>query len=142
MDAIQGAVLFVKFKYLNGWTYLRIEKANLYRSLLNLSKCYYIPPVNKDSKHVYHIFSIFHPYRDELASFLGQNNIFTGMHYPIPLHLQNAFSDLKYKKGDFPCSEKFTHQQLSLPLYPEIKNEDIHRVASLINQFSIKKKST
>jgi dTDP-4-amino-4,6-dideoxygalactose transaminase len=144
MEGMQGAVLGVKLKYLNQWTDLRRNNAEKYRLILDGLKNIKLPKEMPYAKHVYHLFviQVLAPanksgakLRDELADYLKQNGIFTGLHYPIPLHLQTCFKDLGYKKGDFPVSETLADTCLSLPMYPELSDDKIEFVASKIKEF-------
>lgn len=135
MDGIQGAVLRVKLQYLEDWTERRRSRARLYQSLLADS------PVRVASelpgrRHVYHILSVFHPERDRLQEHLNRQGIQTGIHYPNPVHLQKAYAALGHNRGDFPVSERIAAEQLSLPIYPELSDEDVHCVAEAIRAFS------
>jgi dTDP-4-amino-4,6-dideoxygalactose transaminase len=87
------------------------------------------------AKHVYHLYVIRAPRRDDLAKHLEANGISTGLHYPIPLHMQAAFKQLGYKAGDFPVTEKAANEILSLPMYPELTPEMIKYVAQNIRAF-------
>ena len=82
-----------------------------------------------------HVFSIFHPRRDELQPFLADRQIQSGKHYPVPLHLQEAFADLGYRQGDFPVSERIAREQLSLPIYPEMPGEDVDAVCDAVAEW-------
>jgi dTDP-4-amino-4,6-dideoxygalactose transaminase len=144
MEGMQGAVLGVKLKYLKQWTDLRRNNAQKYRLVLDGLKSIKLPEEMSYAKHVYHLFVIQvlasakksgTSLRDELADYLKQNGIFTGLHYPIPLHLQTCFKDLGYKKGDFPVSETLADTCLSLPMYPELSDDKIEFVASKIKEF-------
>ena len=134
MDGFQGAVLNVKLKHLNKWTEQRREKARLYNQLL-----LGIADTQKEAdyaKHVYHLYVVRVKEREKLAEFLKSKEIDTGIHYPIPIHLQEAYSDLGYKQGDFPISEKITNEILSLPIYPELTEEQIKHVVNSIKEFT------
>jgi dTDP-4-amino-4,6-dideoxygalactose transaminase len=136
MDGIQGAILRVKLRYLEGWTEARRRIAARYRErLANLG----VQPAQEAEgrRHVYHVFSIFHPRRDELLEFLRARGIQTGKHYPIPLHLQEAYAELGYRKGDFPVSERIGREQLSLPIYPEMSDADVDLVCAAIGDWAI-----
>ncbi len=139
MDGIQGAVLGVKLKYLDKWTEERRRVAAKYRELLGNFEQIIIPKEMDYAKHVYHLYVILvkgrSEKRDELMKFLNENGVFTGLHYPIPLHLQKCFSELGYKKGDFPVSEKLAENGLSLPMYPELNDSQIEYVADKIKSF-------
>jgi dTDP-4-amino-4,6-dideoxygalactose transaminase len=134
MDGIQGAVLGVKLKYLDGWTEQRRANADLYRDLAQDTEFTFTQEVG-ERRHVYHIFSVFHPERDRLMAHLQANDVQCGMHYPFPVHLQKAYSDLGHKVGDFPVSERVANYQLSLPMYPEMARADIERVVDVLKTF-------
>ena len=140
MEGIQGAVLGVKLRYLNKWTDARRRVASKYREILGNHEQIILPKEMPYAKHVYHLFVIQiakggSEKRDKLASFLNENGISTGLHYPIPLHLQKCFSDLGYKKGDFPVSERLADNGLSLPMYPELSDIQIEYVCEKIKHF-------
>lgn len=134
LDTIQAAVLRVKLKYLEEWTKLRIENAKYYDELLS-SDNVITPYVQENARHVYHLFVVRVKKRDMLRKVLKENNISTGLHYPIPLHLQPAYKYMDYKKGDFPVSEKSSKEIISLPLWPEMEKETIRKVSHKINDF-------
>jgi dTDP-4-amino-4,6-dideoxygalactose transaminase len=135
MDAIQGAILGVKLGHLDDWTEARRVHARRYRELLEGSGIRVAAEV-PGRRHVYHIFSIFHPERDRLRDTLGQAGIQTGIHYPIPVHLQGAYRDLGHKPGDFPVTERVANEQLSLPMFAELTDEEIALVAQEVNAFA------
>lgn len=140
MDGIQGAVLGVKMKHIEKWTNDRRKVAAKYKELLENFEEIILPAEMDYAKHVYHLYVIRvskggSEKRDSLGRFLNENGISTGLHYPIPLHLQKCFSDLKYKKGDFPVSEKLAETGLSLPMYPELNDNQIEYVAEKIMEF-------
>ena len=134
MDAIQGAILRVKMRRLEEWTEQRRRLAGLYRERLGNLPLRTATEV-AGRRHVYHIFSVFHPERDRLQDFLAERGIQTGKHYPIPLHLQECFADLGHRKGDFPVSERVGDEQLSLPLYPEMTDADVEVVTGAIGEW-------
>jgi len=139
MDGIQGAVLGVKLKYLDKWTEGRRKVAIKYRELLENFEQIILPKEMEYAKHVYHLYVIQvkdgSEKRDMLMKFLNENGVSTGLHYPIPLHLQKCFSELGYKNGDFPVSEKLAEKGLSLPMYPELNDSQIEYVAEKIKLF-------
>lgn len=138
MEGIQGAVLGVKLRHLNKWTEGRRNVASKYRELLSDMEEIILPAELPYGKHVYHLFVIQaggSEKRDKLVSFLNENGISTGLHYPIPLHLQKCFSELGYKKGHFPVSEKLAESGLSLPMYPELSEAQIEYVCEKIRAF-------
>lgn len=129
MDGIQGAVLGVKLKYLAGWNDARRKHAALYDSLLADMKEIVLPRQMDYAKHVYHIYAVRVNNRDALAARLAENGITCLIHYPLPVHLQDAYASLGLKKGSFPVAEKSAGELLSLPMYPELTREQIVYVA-------------
>jgi len=119
MDAFQGAVLAIKLRYLDAWTKSRRRLAALYRERL-ADLPLQLPTEAADHRHVWHLFVVLHPDRDRLRCELEAKGIGTGLHYPIPVHLQKAFSHLGYGPGDFPVAERIARECLSLPLFPEM----------------------
>ena len=134
MDAIQGAILRVKLRRAEQWTEQRRRIAAMYRERLgNLPLR--IASEAPGRRHVYHIFSVFHPARDRLQAFLAERGIQTGKHYPIPLHLQECYAHLGLGRGDFPVAERVGDEQLSLPLYPEMTEADVDVVTAAIGDW-------
>lgn len=134
MEAIQGAVLRVKLKHLDAWTNARRELANVYsRQLADSGVRLLAEPA--ETKSVYHIFPLFSPDRDELREHLHANGISTGVHYPIPVHMQHGFSNLGYKEGDLPLTEQVCREVLSLPMYPELEHATALQIAESVRQF-------
>ncbi len=130
MEGIQGAVLGVKLNHLEKWTEGRRKAAARYRELLADIPQIKLPKEMENVRHVYHLFVIQveeggSPKRDQLAEHLKNNGIFTGMHYPVPLHLQKCFASLGYKKGEFKVTEKLAETGLSIPMFAELSNEQI-----------------
>lgn len=137
MEGIQGAVLGVKLNHLLQWTEGRRQAAARYRALLEPCDEIILPQEMPYARHVYHLFVIRvrNGKRDALMQFLNEQGISTGMHYPIPLHLQPCFAHLGYQIGDFPVSEELAQSGLSLPMYPELTEEQISYVADTIRSF-------
>ena len=140
MEGIQGAVLGIKLKHLDKWTEGRRKVAAMYNSLLKDVEQIKLPLELEYAKHVYHLFVIqiksgVSQQRDSLAKYLNERGVSTGLHYPIPLHIQPCFSELKYKKGDFPITEKLAESGLSLPMYPELSEEQIKYVCDCVRDF-------
>jgi dTDP-4-amino-4,6-dideoxygalactose transaminase len=137
MEEIQAAVLNVKLKYIENWTEKRRKTADKYNEqLTNLHKDEIIRPYCPDNvKAVYHLYIIRAKKRDELSKFLNSKGIQTALHYPIPLHMQKAYSYLNHKEGDFPVAEKCCKEILSIPMYPEISDEQINYVCETIKSF-------
>ncbi len=135
LDEIQAAILRVKLKRLDEWNKLRRKNASIYNELLEDMDEVVMPLEAEDAKHVYHLYVIRTERRDELQQWLKSKGIGTGLHYPIPLHLQRAYEYLGYKEGDFPVAEECAKQILSLPMFPELTREEIEKVVSEIKRF-------
>ena len=133
LETMQGAILRVKLRHLEDWTEARRAAAARYNNLLAGSG---IPTPREvpDTRHVYHIYAIRSPNRDELQAEMTKAGIQTGIHYPTPVHLLPAYVDLGYTKGQFPHSEKAAAEVLSLPIYPELTLAMQERVADALNQ--------
>lgn len=134
MEGIQGAVLGAKLPHLAGWTAARRRTAHRYHELLR-STPLVLPKEESWAESVYHLYVVRHPGRDRLREHLEANEIGSALHYPLPLHLQKCFASLGYKAGDFPVAELAAKTCLSLPIFPEISDEQVELVASTINGF-------
>ncbi|MGO7157594.1 DegT/DnrJ/EryC1/StrS family aminotransferase [Rhizobium leguminosarum] len=132
MDAIQGAILRVKLRHLEGWTEARRAHARRYSTLLAGSTDLTIPVEAADRRHVYHVYAIRSHDRDGLQRLLSAEGIPSGLHYPIPVHLQKAHADLGYQAGDLPVSEAAAREVLSLPIYPEMPVRHVDQVAAAL----------
>lgn len=135
LEGIQAAVLNVKMQYIESWTDLRRRNAEIYRHHLSGIPEITLPVEMPYARHVYHLFVVRVPRRNELRDYLDKHGISTGLHYPIPLHLQEAYSGLGYKRGDFPIAEAYASEILSLPMYPELTEQQIEYVSSCIQKF-------
>lgn len=135
MDTLHAAVLNVKLPHLDAWNEARRARAEDYTNKL-VGSGVTVPTVAEGCKHVYHLYVIRYSKRDALQKFLSERGIGTGVHYPLPLHLQPAYSDLGYKEGDFPDTEKAAKEILSLPMYPELGVEQVEIVAAAINEYT------
>jgi dTDP-4-amino-4,6-dideoxygalactose transaminase len=133
MDGLQGSILRVKLRHLEEWTQARRARAATYRTLLAESELQ-LPEEMPYARHVYHVFAVRTPQRDELQRALLAHGVQTGIHYPVPVHLQPAYADLGYNKGDFPCAERAANEVLSLPMYPELSHTDQECVAAAVRQ--------
>ncbi len=131
MDGIQGAILRVKLGYLDTWTEARRAHAALYEEHLANSNVI-TPTVMPYSYHVYHVYVVRTTRRNALQHKLQEQGIQTGIHYPIPVHLQQAYADLGYKVGDFPCAELAAKEVLSLPMYAELSSKEIEIVSTVV----------
>jgi dTDP-4-amino-4,6-dideoxygalactose transaminase len=133
MDGIQGAILRVKLRYLEKWTADRQRHAQHYDKLLQGGPV--VTPLQMPyARHVYHIYAIRTLHRSSLQQALDIQGIQTGIHYPIPVHLQEAYSDLGYKQGDFPCSEEVAAEVLSLPMYAELSHQQIEAISQVVGR--------
>jgi len=133
MDAIQGAVLGVKLRRLDSWIDARRERASSYGELLS-GLPLQLPTEAVDRKHAWHLYVVLHPERERIQAELDTMGIDTGMHYPIPVHLQGAYAHLGHTRGDFPVSERIAAQCLSLPMYPELTGPQQDAVASALER--------
>ncbi len=137
LEEIQAGVLNVKMKYIEKWTDNRRKAAMLYTETFNsLGISEVVTPYHPDHVDpVYHLFIIRVQNREKLMDHLNKNGVQNGLHYPLPLHMQKAYSHLNYKPDDFPVAKKYANEILSIPMYPEITEEMIHYVCSTIKKF-------
>ncbi|MBX2859798.1 MAG: DegT/DnrJ/EryC1/StrS family aminotransferase [Vampirovibrio sp.] len=135
LDTLQAAILNVKLPHLADWNTARAQWAALYNELLAGIDEIDLPKTGADRTHVYHLYVIQTPHRDALMAHLKEQGIHTGIHYPIPLHLQPAYHHLGYKQGRFPVSEALAARCLSLPMFPEMTEQEIHTVAREVRSF-------
>jgi len=134
MEGIQGAVLGIKLKHLDAWTQGRRRVAHRYHELLAQTPLK-LPREADYAESAWHLYVVRHPRRDELKKHLESEHVGCALHYPLPLHLQKAYAHLGYKAGDFPVSEKAARECLSLPIYPELTDAQVERVADVIKDF-------
>ena len=135
LDTIQAAFANTKLKYLEAWNARCHEIATMYRNNLIGVEI----PVDQDWEYcVYHNFVIKTDKRDSMMKYLKDNGVDTRVHYPIPIHLQKAAEKLGYKNGDFPNTEIFSKTMISLPIYPELTNEEVYYVIEMVNSFNSK----
>jgi dTDP-4-amino-4,6-dideoxygalactose transaminase len=135
MDGLQGAILNVKLKHLPKWNEARRKIAIKYDNLLKNLDDLIIPQEANYAKHVYHIYAIRVKNRDALLKDLADNDIFCGIHYPISVHLQEAYSELDNQNFNLPISEKVVSELLSLPMYPELADDQQRRVRDKIEEY-------
>ena len=134
MGGLEGASLQVKLKYLEGWNNRRREIAKMYHAGIKNTKIkMQTQPEWADS--IYHLFVVTTDEKDKFVKHLQANNVNPGFHYPVPCHLQKAYSSLNYKVGDFPNSEYLAAHCVSLPMYAELTNEQVDKVIEVINNF-------
>ena len=134
LDALQAAILRVKLRHLDRWTDQRRAHAHKYYDLLRDSAVS-LPYTDPRAYHTYHQFTIRHPRRDALKDHLLENGIASGIYYPLALHLQEAYAHLGHAAGDFPESERATREVLSIPVYPELTDDQIEYTAAQIRRF-------
>ena len=137
LDEIHAGIANIKLRYLSKWTRQYRIFAQMY--IEHLNDYVIVPKLKNYEEPVFHRFMIQHPDRERLLSFLSDNGIESKVNYPIPLHLQPAAKDLNYKLGDFPVTEKLSNTILSLPLYPELVEDQIMYVVDKIIEFCKKK---
>lgn len=135
LDELQAAILRVKLKFVDSWNKRRRELADLYLDLLSNSGAA-LPLLPKGTTHVFHQFVIRHPRRDMLREFLDRQGIQTLIHYPLPVHLQPGYADLGLGRGSLPQSERAADEVLSLPMYPDLTEDQLQRVADAVCSFS------
>jgi len=139
LDTIQAAILLVKFKYLEKWTTERQKKAEryqlLFQDLFSSINGFKLPTIQYQNRHIFHQYVIRVPERDRLRQFLTEEGIGTDIYYPVPLHLQECYSFLKYHRGDLPNSEKASEEVLALPIYPELTEDQQTAVVDCIKAF-------
>jgi len=134
MDAIQGAVLSVKLKYLDRWSAKRRQHAAFYNKMFTGS-CVRRPKIDSNNVSIYHQYTVMVNQRDRLREFLAEKGIGSAVFYPRPLHMQECFAELGYRQGDFPVAERLSNEVLSLPIYPELTSEQIEYVAKSVLEF-------
>ena len=133
LDTIQAAVLRVKLRHLDRWNELRRTIASLYGELLHDSGAT-LPYISPEVEHVYHLYVVEVDGRERVQSELGAQGISTGIHYPVPIHLQEAYREAGFGPGSFPVTESAAKRVLSLPMYPELTEDGVRRVAAALGQ--------
>ncbi len=137
LDSIQAGWLSVKLRHLASWNESRRELAHRYHNLLAEAKsAVVIPREAAWTKGVYHLYVVRVQDREALQAHLSEAGIGTGIHYPIPLHLQKAYQHLNYKKGDFPVTERVAAEIVSLPMFPQLQQEQLNEVAKKVKEFA------
>ena len=134
MDGFQGAVLSVKLKYIDQWNEARRQHARQYTQLLSGNGSVIVPSEAGYGKHVYHIYAIRVKNRDDLIAKLGEKEIGTNIHYPVPVHLQQAYSSMGLREGSFPVAERCAAEFVSLPMFAELSSEQIGFVADEVKK--------
>ena len=134
LDELQAAILKVKLKYLDRWNSRRREIADFYTK--NITDPFVIKPSEMPyGRHVFHLYVIRHPDRDGLQNYLKEKGVSTVIHYPVPVHLQEAYNDLGYPAGSFPVAEKFAKEIVSLPMFPQLTDDEVSTITEVINRY-------
>jgi len=133
LDELHAAVLRVKLPHLDAWNAARTRAAEFYHEAL-ADLGFQLPSVHPAASHVYHLFVVLLNGRDDFRRHLTARGIETGLHYPIPLHLQAAYQHLGHRPGDFPHAENFAARGLSLPMYPELSKDQLRRVVKAMHE--------
>jgi dTDP-4-amino-4,6-dideoxygalactose transaminase len=133
LDEIQAAILRVKFPHLDNWNDARREKARLYTSWLN-GTAYITPCEAPEQKHVFHLYILRSKKREAVMKELQQRGISTAIYYPVPLHLQEVYSSLGYRRGDMPVAEQATHEAFAIPLFPELTKEQMEYIVATLKE--------
>ncbi len=135
MDGIQGAVLSAKLKYLDSWNAFRRTHASYYQQALADVRALTIPKEMPYAKHVYHVFAVRSPEREGLKQALHTSGVECGVHYPVPIHLQQAYAGRGEGEGSFPVAERVAKELLSLPMFPELTAEQVCYICEQIKRF-------
>jgi len=135
LDGIQGAVLKTKLAYIHKWNNSRLENGILYNKLLAEIKQVKTPKIREHCKHIFHVYELRTENRSQLIEYLNSHGIQTAIHYPIPLPFMPAYSYLNHTKNDFPVAAEYMNEILSLPMYPELSEEQIKYVVDTIKAF-------
>jgi dTDP-4-amino-4,6-dideoxygalactose transaminase len=136
LEGMQGAILGVKLKHLDRWTNARRNNAALYTQ--HLAGADVVAPVEMDyARHVYHVYAVRTASREALIAELNAQGVQTGIHYPIPVHLQKAYADPAFKPGDFPYAERAANEVLSLPMFPELTEEQVRQASGAVAAASV-----
>jgi dTDP-4-amino-4,6-dideoxygalactose transaminase len=134
LDEVQAAILTAKLPFLSAWTLRRRAIAHMYDELIDNPEVVK-PPLDDAEQHVFHLYVMRHAQRDRLISHLERCGVGTVVHYPIPVHLQHAYADLGYGRGAFPVSETAAAQVVSLPIFPQLTDDEVAYVAKSVNSF-------
>jgi len=134
LDEMQAAILRVKMKHLDQWIAMRRKNAGAYTEALQ-GPSVIMPSEPAGYKHVYYLYVVRSKRRDALQEHLASKGVGTMVHYPIPIHMQSAYNDAGWKKGDFPAAERSAEEMISLPMYPELRKDEIGYVTESISEF-------
>jgi dTDP-4-amino-4,6-dideoxygalactose transaminase len=134
MDGIQGAILSAKLKHLSAWNESRRRNSQLYSELLKGADSIIVPEEAAYARHIYHVYALRVQNRDKVMNSLGERGISCGIHYPVPIHLTDAYKFLGLGRGSFPVAEQCADEFLSLPMFPELTPEQVEYVATEIKR--------
>jgi dTDP-4-amino-4,6-dideoxygalactose transaminase len=132
LDTLQAAILLVKLRHLKEWTERRQHIASRYTLLLSTAKEIVTPTRNPDATHVFHLYVVRVQQRERVEQVLKEAGIATGIHYPIPLHQQPAYRHLGLPAGSYPVAERYAGELLSLPMYPELTDEQVGFISATL----------
>jgi dTDP-4-amino-4,6-dideoxygalactose transaminase len=135
LDGIQAAILDVKMKYIDKWNHARNKNALKYNELLSNISQIAIPKIRNHSFHIFHLYVIRTEQRDKLVNYLSSKQIGTGIHYPTALPFMPAYKYLGHKPADFPVAYQYQNEILSLPMYPELNDDQINHVVNSIKEY-------
>ena len=134
MDGIHAAILSVKLKYIDAWTKRRQVIAGRYLSEIRNPNIV-MPTIHKDAESVFHLFVVMAENKDKFLHYMEENSIICGQHYPVPCHIQKAFANLGYKTGDMPNAENLAEHCVSIPMFPELTDDEVTYVIETINKY-------
>lgn len=135
LDEIQAAILRIKLRLLDQWNERRILIAEIYSKIKNKNIKH--PYLSYDNKHIYYVYQIRCKHREKVITYLNDKGISCGRYFPVALHLQMVFEDLRYKMGDFPNAEMIANELLAIPMFAELKNEEIEYIVTTLNEMVI-----
>jgi dTDP-4-amino-4,6-dideoxygalactose transaminase len=134
MDGIQGAVLSVKLRYIDGWNTARGLIAGQYSKSLEGLEDIACPSASPSDRHVYHIYAVRVPDRESFMEALARKGVASAIHYPVPIHLQEAYDFMQIQPGAFPIAEQWAQEEVSLPMYPELQMRQMARVIDAVSK--------
>jgi dTDP-4-amino-4,6-dideoxygalactose transaminase len=138
LDSLQAGLLSVKLRHLADWNSLRQEVAKRYHALFSGAEGVTLPHEPESSRAVYHLYVVRVRDREGLQKHLSEAKIDTGIHYPVPLHMQKAYVNYGYKPGDFPVTERIAAEIVSLPMFPQLTEKQQRRVVENVKEFALK----
>lgn len=135
LDAVQAALLSVKLPYLDGWNAGRREIAKQYDERIK-NPAIVKPVIAENNTHIYYVYAVTTEKRDKFREYLKENEITSGVYFPVPFHLQMVYKDLGYQKGDMPNAEFVAEHSVVLPMFPELTQEEINKVIDIVNAWA------